>query len=203
MPDHRAPPRPRGFRSILRSRRGYSLVELLTVVVLIGILGAIAVPRIDISGYRTDTVMQTVGSALLVAQRAAVAKQHDVVVSFDAGARLLRVHEDADNDGRMDAGEPVRIETLGEGVVFGRGGAPAFRIGDGPVSFTRTQSGRPAVTFHRNGSTSEEGGVYLTSVRSARSSTAHRADARVIAVDRATGRPSWFHYTGTTWKQGF
>lgn len=203
MPDHRAPPPARSrLHDTLRSRGGYSLVEVMTVLVVMGILAAIAAPRLDVARYRADSAMQAVGSGLLVAQRAAVVKQHDVVVSFDTGARLVRTHEDADNDGRIDAGELVRVQPLDEGVAFGRGGAPAFRIGDGPVSFTRAQAGRPAVTFHRNGSASEEGGVYLTSARAARGG-AHPTDARVVVVDRATGRPSWFNYTGPTWKQGF
>lgn len=202
MPNHRAPPRARGFRSTLRSRGGFSMIELMTVLVIIGIMASIAAPRLDISHYRVDSAMQSVGSALLAAQRAAVVKQHDVVVSFDTGGRMVRIHEDMDNDALVDTGEDVRFRPLDPGVAFGRGGAPGFRIGNGPVSFTRVQAGRPAVTFHRNGTASEEGGVYLTSTRAARSG-GYAADARVIIVDRATGRPSWFNYTRLTWKRGF
>jgi Tfp pilus assembly protein FimT len=178
------------------------MVELMSVLVIVGIMAAIAAPRLDLSHYRVESAMQALGSTLLVAQRAAVVKQHDVVVSFDAAARMVHVHEDADNDARVDAGEYVKYRPLDAGVALGRGGAPAFRIGAGPVSFTRVQAGRPAVTFHRNGTASEEGGVYLTSTRAARSG-GHAADARVIIVDRATGRPTWYNYTRLTWKRGF
>lgn len=178
------------------------MVELMTVLVIIGIMAAIAAPRLDLSHYRVESAMQALGSTLLVAQRAAVVKQHDVVVSFDAAGRMVRIHEDADNDALIDTGEYVRFRPLDAGVALGRGGAPAFRIGNGPVSFTRVQAGRPAVTFHRNGTASEEGGVYLTSTRAVRSG-GHAADARVIIVDRATGRPTWFNYTRLSWKRGF
>jgi len=173
----------------------------MTVLVVLGILASIAVPRIDISGYRADAAMQSVGSALLVAQRAAVVRQHDVVVSFDASVGLIRIHEDADNDGRITPGERVRFEPLEDGINFGRGGAPAFRIGDGAISFTRKHEGHPAVTFRRNGSASEEGGFYLTTTRAR--SGGHAYDTRLVVVDRATGRTSWFHHTGSAWKQGF
>ena len=190
------------LRHIARRRGGYSLAEVLTVIALIGIITAMAVPRIDVSGRQATAAEQAAGLTLTAAQRAAVARQHDVVVAFDVAAAAMRIHYDADNDGRIDGGELVRHEALGSGAVFGRAGAPAYRIGSGPVSFTRTQDGKPAVTFHRNGSASEEGGFYVTSARAEAERTPRHA--RVVVVDRATGRPTWATYrTEGGWKRDF
>ena len=44
---------------------------------------------------------------------------------------------------------------------FGIGRRPALPQGAGPVSFRDTGSGDPTLTFHRNGSASASGVVYL------------------------------------------
>ena len=180
---------------------GFTLAEVLVVLVIIGIMATMALPRLDFAGQRSSGAMQFVGTTLLGAQRGAVTRQHAVVVAFDQPGRSIRLHYDRDNDARIDAGEEVRREFLDEGVVFGLGGASAHPVGSRAVTFTHRQDGLPAVTFHRNGSASEEGGIYLTTRRSL--TAAHTRDARLVLVDRATGRPSWLHYTGTEWKREF
>lgn len=187
-----------------RRPRGYSMVELLLVITLIGILVALAAPSFDTSNQRGDEAMQEVGTSLLAAQRSALAKQHSVVVSFDAPARLIRILDDQNENGIADPGERVRLHTLPEKIVFGRGTAPDYAQapGNGSVSFTRRSGGLPAVTFLRNGTASEEGGVYLTSTRASRGE-ARPGDARVVVVARATGRTSWLSYATGSWKREF
>jgi prepilin-type N-terminal cleavage/methylation domain-containing protein len=183
-------------------RKGVSLAELLLVLVMIGLLAAISLPRIDYVRFRTDGGMQAVGTALLASQREAVARQHDVAVLFDIPGRSLRVLYDANNNRVADPGERVRVVALDDHVVFGRGAASARGFGTGAVGFTRQVAGLPAVVFHRNGSASEAGGVYLTSRRAA-AGTSHASDTRAIEMVRATGRPEWFLYDGNQWKRRF
>ena len=180
---------------------GFSLAEVLVVLVILGIVGAMTVPRLNLTPSRASAAASLAGSTLMSAQRAAVARQHDVVVAVDVGGRRLRVHFDADDDGRVDAGEWVRYEPLPEGAVFSRAGAPAGRVGSAAVSFRGRQDGLPAVTFLRNGSASEEGGFYLTSVAAAAAGNA--IDARQVVVDRATGRLTWLTWDGSRWKTEF
>lgn len=182
--------------------RGVTLIELLTVVTIIGIIAAIALPRIDLTRYRVDAAMQATGTTMLAAQRLAVTRGHDVVVMFDAANSSLRIHEDADNDGTINGTERVRAITLGDQVTYGTGGAAAHPVGGGPITFGQAREGLPAVLFHRNGSASEFGGVYLTS-RRATLSPGHSNDTRVLQIERSTGRTAWFRYTGATWIQGF
>src|SRR5690606_22100764 len=110
--------------------------------------------RIDIARIQVNSAMQTVGMALLAAQRDAVAKQHDVLVLFDTTAHHLRIVNDANNNGVIDAGERVRVLPLDDRVRFGRGGATARAFGGAAVNFARLVDGSPAVVFHRNGSAS-------------------------------------------------
>jgi prepilin-type N-terminal cleavage/methylation domain-containing protein len=185
-----------------RGEAGYTLMEMLTVLVLLGILSAVAIPRLDIGSYRADAAMNSVGSVILGAQRAAVMKQRQVVVAFDVPNRRIRVHDDLNNNGQLDTGERLVWHPLETGVVFGRDGAPAHSIGSGPITFTHQQSGMPSVTFLRNGAAEEEGGVYLTTVRARQTGTRPR-DARLVIVSRATGRASWLSYQSGSWKTEF
>ncbi len=180
---------------------GFTVLELLIVLIIIGIVSSIVAPRIDVGRHQVESAMRGAGVTLLTAQRHAVTAQHDVIVQFDLAGQALRVHEDRDNDGNVDAGERVRAIPLGEHVVFGRGAAPAGAIGAGPVTFTKMVGGLPAVVFRRNGSASQFGGFYLTSQRAANGS-AHVEDARYVTIEPSTGRLSWFRYGPPLWRGG-
>jgi prepilin-type N-terminal cleavage/methylation domain-containing protein len=181
--------------------RGVTLVELIIVVVIIGLMAALALPRINISRFRVNSAMQTAGLVLISAQQLAVTRQHDVIIGFDEARNLIRIHEDADNDGDVDNDERVRNRPLGEGVTFGRAAAGAHAIGDDAVTFSQVRNGLRSVTFHRNGSASEYGGVYMTSIRAARGGLSE--DSRALEVERSTGRTTWFRYLGSQWVKGF
>lgn len=180
---------------------GFSLPELLIVLVVIGIMSAFVLPRIEILRYRLDGSVRGFATALVMAQRAAVNRQHDVVVAFDTANGRLRIHEDADNDGVMEDGERVRYVRLDEGVRFGLGSAPTRNGMTEPVTFSDTQEGLPAVRFHRSGSASTQGAFYLTSDRSI-GDARYAEDSRAVEVERSTGRAAWFAYESTGWEQG-
>jgi prepilin-type N-terminal cleavage/methylation domain-containing protein len=184
------------------ARAGFSLMEMMVVLMIVGLGMAMVVPRINVTQQRAESAVQSVASTLMVAQRAAVSRQHDVIVAFETDQQRVRIHFDIDNDGVMDAGEAVRREPLGNAVIFGRSGtAPTItQIGAGPVSFTGRQGGMPMVIFGRGGNASEEGGLYITTA-SGTSPTAYTS--RAVLVDRATGRASVFRYTQSGWQRRF
>ena len=182
-------------------RSGFSLSELLIVLLIVSVLSVIIIPNIEIVRFRMDGAARGTVAALVAAQRQAVSRQHDVVVAFDTVNRSLRIHQDRDNDGTMDSGEPIRVVPFDEGVIFGLGGAPAL-FGSASVAFSEIQDGDPVVRFIRSGSASEEGHIYLTSERTADTGV-YPKDTRALKVDRATGRVTWYYYDPTEWKEGF
>lgn len=183
-------------------RTGFTIVELLMVMVIFGMIVAFAAPKIDPTRYRVNSSMQVMGTTMLTVQRQAITQQHDIIVRFDTAQHRLRIHEDRDNDGTIDAGEHERSVQIGEGIVFGRGSAPAMAMGNGPVEVVRTIGGLPGIVFHRDGSASEAGGFYVTSVREARDGD-HPEDTRAVMVARATGRATWFRYRSDGWIKAF
>jgi prepilin-type N-terminal cleavage/methylation domain-containing protein len=184
----------------LRGRGGFSLIELLVAIGVIAVLAAIAVPRIDLDGYKVSAAVRAVTSSLTYAQRLAVSLQHDVRVSFDSANSRLRVHEDLDNDNVMDGGERVTYTPLDNGVIFGRGTAPAFTFGANSFNFNGRQGGLPMLVFRRDGSASESGGFYLNAIRAV--AQANPSKTRAGEIVRSSGRIIWYSYGSFAWVRG-
>ena len=127
----------RGAQGARASLAGFTLIEMLIVMVILGLVVAFAAPKIDMTKFRVESSMQGIGMTMLAAERQAITQQHDVILLFDVPNNVIRIHDDANNNGVMDAGERVRGVPLGDGIVFGRATAPARPMGAGPVTFTK------------------------------------------------------------------
>ena len=90
---------------------------------------------------------------------------------------------------------------LPERVAFDRGGATPILGLTEAISFTKRVEKLPALTFHRNGAASEEGVIYLTSVRAA-GGDSNSQDTRALRIERATGRVRCFTYRTSVWQEG-
>lgn len=185
------------------ARQGFSLVEVLLVVVVMGLVFAMAAPRIDVANFQVSSAVQALSTTSAAAQREAITKQHDMILIFDAAQRQLRLVWDLDSDGTIDAGERIRAITLDDRVVFGLGMAPARAFGAAPINFVDQIGGMPALTFHRNGSASGIGGFYLTTRGAAAGDATKARDTRAAEIVRATGRTEWWRYSGSAWVRGF
>lgn len=193
-------PTPKSLRIPRRAQRGFTLLEMMTALTIVGILAALALPRLDVDSYKVNAAVRSITSSLTYAERLAVSLQHDVRVSFDSVGSRLRVHEDNNNDGVMDAGERVTYNVIESGVIFGRGTATAFTFGNATFNFTRTQAGLPVVVFRRDGSASESGGFYITAARSAAAGNPH--GVRAGEIIRGSGRVIWHSYATGAWTRG-
>ncbi len=184
-----------------RGRRGFTLVEMLTVMALLVAIMGIALPNIDVARFRLDGEVQSLALMINSAQRLAVLRQYDIVLAFDETEDRIRLHHDTDKDGVVDTGEEVRFIQLEDEVVFGRGGATALPEGGANVTFTEVQDGLPSMTFRRNGSASENGVIYLTSLLASRVG-GHSEHTRAIAIERATGQVTCMSYRTSSWEIG-
>ncbi len=179
---------------------GFTLVELIVALGVIALLLAMALPHLDRTRMNVDEQARALRSVLLMAQRLSVTRGYDVVVAFDTASRGIRVQEDPNGDGVVQAGERIMVTELTGDVVFGRGSAPALRTSAGAaLSFTGRQSGLPMFVYHRDGSASEAGTFYLTSRRGLGPGFA--ADGRAFDLQPGTGRLLAYRYDGRAWQR--
>ena len=180
-----------------RTDEGFTLAEMLFVVVIVGILTSMMTPLFSPGRWRADSAAQEVAITLNAAQRLAVLRQHDVVIRFLLGDRQLKVHQDGNNNGVEDDGEDWRVVELPETMGFGSGAVPALPQGSGPVTF-KVLAGNPTLVFHRNGSASATGAVYLRPLEGSLSSAP--TAVRAVTVERATGEVRCLSYRTGSWE---
>ena len=181
-------------------RIGFTMIETLIVLVIIAVVSAIGLPRVDLFRYRADAAAVQVRSLLMQAQRDAIVRQHDLVVSIDTAGRRLILSYDQNNDGNIAGTERIRVQSLPEQNRFRR---PPATVGTqgltsyGPISARtlRTMSGYPSVVFRRDGSVSSALELYTTSARET------PTDFRVTTVVEATGRTAILRYNGSSWQK--
>lgn len=180
-------------RMSVDNNRGYSLGELLWVIVIISIVAALAIPRLDWMKYRVNAEIRNVSLQLTYAQRLSVSLQHDVRVTLDHATRRLLVDEDRNNDGTYSSGERRRVVQLDDGVNFERNGVSAL-----PAPLPSNEL--TTIIYRRDGSADQSGVVYLNTNRGVALST--NKDARALEVVRATGRAVTYSYVSGSWVKG-
>ena len=190
-PSHVTAPRP-------ARKRGFSAIELLIVCAIVGIFATLAYPRVNFTQFQVDSGARTIRVALQNAERLAVTRQFDVVVSFDATNKRIRILEDGNNNDAVDAGERITYAALEDGVHFKT--PPAGLSGPVTAAVTgsnlKTVNGMPTIVFRRDGAASSDLEVYLASSKELPN------DWRAIQVVQSTGRTDWFRYLSGLWKAG-
>jgi MSHA pilin protein MshC len=77
----------------LRAGRGFTLVELITVMILLGILAVVAMPNLNTAqGFNATSFRDRTAASLRFAQKSAVAKRRMVCATVTAGALALSVN---------------------------------------------------------------------------------------------------------------
>ena len=175
-----------------RCRRGFSLLELVTVLTLMGVVASLTIPRLNMSRYRIDAAAQQVRSVFQTAQRTSLTRQYDVIVSMDTINGGLRIAEDVNNNGAIEVSEWKFWRPSGEGNRFavpvtGLNGVVAKSVVGGTL---KTIDNLPSVIFHRDGSTSSDAEIYIASAYKG------RVDFCAIALTRSTGRTELYRLAG-------
>lgn len=177
-------------------RGGFSAIELLIVCAIVGIFATLAYPRVNFTQFQVDSGARTVRVVLQNAERLAVTRQYDVIVSFDVANKRMRILEDGNNNDAVDGNERVTYSPLEHGVHFKQPPAGLSGPVSGAVigSNLKTISGMPSVIFRRDGAASSDLEVYLASSKELAN------DWRAIHMVQSTGRTDWFRYLDGLWK---
>ena len=181
------------FGSVPAGRRGYTLGELLWVIVILGVLTALAIPRLDWMKYRLNAESRNMSLQLTYAQRLAVSLQHNVQVTIDHGQRRLVVDEDANNDNTYSSNERRRVIQLDNGINFEKNGVANL---PSPAPTNEVM----VIVYRRDGSADQSGVIFLNTTRGVALST--NKDSRALEVARATGRATVYRYLNSTWVKG-
>jgi MSHA pilin protein MshC len=141
---------------------GFTLLELLSIILLVGILSAVAVSRLNITAFSTASFEQELRSAIRFAQKFAIVSGCEVEVDVSAGGYALRVRSDAAANGCLAAVQP--FGTLLNNPVGGAfTAAPPAGVIVGVANFIYDRRGQPS------------GGAIIT------------VDTQTITVEAVTG----------------
>jgi MSHA pilin protein MshC len=141
---------------------GFTLLELLSIILLLGILSAVAVSRLNITAFSTASFEQELRSAIRFAQKFAIVSGCEVEVDVSAGGYALSVRDDAAADGCLAAADPFGTPLNNPtGGTFNA--APPDGVVVGVANFIYDRRGQPS------------GGAIIT------------VDAQTITVEAVTG----------------
>ena len=181
--------------------RGFTMIELLLVISIVGLMAALALPKVRLDNGQVDTAARTISMSLMAAQRESVARGHPVLVVFDTAAHTIRSVWDANGNEAADVGEHTKPVVLPERVMLGRpSDVAALGSATASVPVMKSSARGPYLIMQRNGALDRAVTIYLTTIMSM--SGGPDREVRALVLSRATGRADVYIWTGTQWRRG-
>lgn len=161
------------------------------------IMAAMALPKISFMRYRQDANGRLVQRTLISAQQTSIKYNTNVLFVVDYAASRMRVAQDTNANGAVDAAEIWKSWALAEGAKFAIptatvDGATAY-YATGP-GITTTAAG-PTITFRPDGSASGNAFVYLGLPNG------NPEALRAIELAGSTGRTRLWRYRAGAWRR--
>lgn len=173
-------------------RRGFTLIEILLVIALIGLFAGWAVTRVNLSGYRIDAAARMVQNTIIGAQQTAITRATDVTVRFDRQNQRIELRF------LLNGSERVVTRPLPENAAFlmpslGIDGSAADFVAGAGVTVTGNTYTRD-VLFAANGTVPKGDFVIYLGTNADRPN-----DQRALAVKGATARVTFWTHNGGAW----
>lgn len=149
----------------IKNENGFTLIEIIMVVIIIGIMAAIAAPNFIswLSNMRLKAAARDLYGAAMKAKGEAVKRNKNCALTFNqqvgATTFVYIVYEDADTDFQYDAGEDilVQMQQWPKDVSLDATQGGVTLPG---VTFTDDNAGKPAIAFQPTAIPTASGGGF-------------------------------------------
>ncbi len=169
-----------------RDEKGFTLIEMLTVVGIIGILSSVAIPSFAnwLDKYRADSEATRLYFNLMASKQRAIRNNSTIIVTFTVASNTYTIHDDLDEDGSVDIGENVAVISFESDMVFGI--APGvLGVWGGAVSNPIALNGSTTVKFFSAGRADSSGAIYI--IPGGDLALGIKGNQRAIKIVQATG----------------
>jgi prepilin-type N-terminal cleavage/methylation domain-containing protein len=189
-------------RTELGAVNGFSLLELLVVVAVIGVIAAIAIPISDgfVRTAKADSAVSAAMNALDIAHDRAVSERRNFVLTFVNPNRIQLSRQEIDGLGNVTGTTPVEQFLLEGGQTFLKfTGMPDTPDAFGNTTAT-TFSGTAPVMFTSDGSLVDSNGDVVNGTILL-GITGQPLTARAITIFGVTGLTRTWKWRGNKWME--
>ncbi len=185
----------KGGMVLVKNELGVTLIEILTVVAMIGILSSVAIPSFNVwlYKYRADAEVNRLYFNMMAAKQRAIRNNSTVIFTFNAANNTYSIHDDLDEDGTVDLNETNATIPFENEMTYGI--TPGILgVWGAAVSNVISLGGNNSISFLSAGRANRSGAIYL--IPASDLATGNRGNQRAVKIIQATGSVEIMKYDG-------
>ncbi len=138
------------MKGVVRSQKGFTLIEILSAIVLLGILAAVALPRITADTIDINSAAQIVRSDLRFLQRLAMGQNTGTInIAFTNGAGSYNTFDAGGNVVNRTLPQNITISSPTKNLGYNQFGEPNFAGASDFVQITNNVPQTMTITIER------------------------------------------------------